>query len=444
MISILRVISRKCILVVLKRLISSSIFHWEFSMLKRALALLVLLAACSVAPAAQLAITPDHADGCYAAGEPVTWTVTGGAAAALPYNVKEDGLTEVAKGTLHFEGGKARVTAKLGRPGTLLLTVKGDAKTNVLGGAAFAWPRIKPSAPAPADFDAFWQAKLKELAAVPASPVLEEIDSGSPQIQLWKITMDNIRGSKIHGYLARPKGDAPAPAMLQVQYAGVYPLQKGWVTGPAKEGWLALNIIAHDLPVDRDEAFYKQQNEGPLKDYLHQGGEDREKSYFLRMYLSCYRAVDYLAGRPDWNKKTLLVQGTSQGGMQSVIIAGLHPAVTAMTAEVPAGADQTGSLAGRAVGYPYWFKSEAGLKAAGYYDTVNFARNIHCPVLVGMGLADTTCPPSGVFAMLNQIPAPKRVVIMPDAGHKGAHKAYYAIKGTWWKAAHDGKPLPLK
>lgn len=409
------------------------------------LATVLLIACCAIATAAELTITPDHANGCYAAGEPVTWTIKGGAAdAALPYTVQTEGLTEVAKGKLSFVEGAAHVSAKLDRPGTLLLTVRADAKKIVRGGAAIAWPQIKPSAPEPADFDAFWSQKLKELAAVPANPVLEEIASGSPQVQLWKITMDNIRGSKIHGYLARPRGAAKLPAMLQVQYAGVYPLQKEWVLGPAKAGWLALNIIAHDLPVDRDKAFYEAQNNGPLKDYLHQGGEDREKCYYLRMYLSCYRAVDYLAGRSDWNKTTLLVQGGSQGGMQSVITAGLHPAVTAITADVPAGADQTGSLAGRAVGYPYWVKSEEGLKTAAYFDTVNFAKRIHCPALVGMGLVDTTCPSAGVFTMFNQIKAPKRVVIMPDAAHQGAHKAYYVAKEQWWKAAAQDAPLPMK
>lgn len=410
------------------------------------LAVLLFIATCAIAAAAQLTITPDHPDGCYAIGEPVTWTVKGAAAdAALPYTVQSEGLTEIAKGKLTFADGSAKVVAKLDRPGTLLMTVSVDAKTKVRGGAAVAWTQIKPSAPEPADFDEFWAAKRKELAAVPANPVLEEVDSGSPQVQLWKITMDNIRGTKIHGYLARPKGaTGPLPAMLQVQYAGVYPLQKAWVVGPAKSGWLALNIIAHDLPVDRDPSFYDQQNNGPLKDYLHQGGEDREKCYYLRMYLSCYRAVDYLAGRPDWNKTTLLVQGGSQGGMQSVMTAGFHPAVTAITADVPAGADQTGSLAARAVGYPYWAKTAAGLKTAAYFDTVNFAKRIHCPVLVGMGLVDTTCPSACVFAMFNQISSPKRVVIMPDAAHQGAHAAYNAAKNAWWQAAVKGAPLPMK
>lgn len=76
-----------------------------------------------------------------------------------------------------------------------------------------------------------------------------------------------------------------------------FPLQKSWVTDRAAEGWLALNIEAHDLPIDKPEAFYRQQFDGPLKNYWSIGNDDRDRSYFLRVYLSCYRAVEYLTKR---------------------------------------------------------------------------------------------------------------------------------------------------
>ena len=83
---------------------------------------------------------------------------------------------------------------------------------------------------------------------------LEPADSGNANVEYFKITMDNIRGSHIRGQLARPKRGDKFPAMLIVQWAGVYPLQKGWVSGRATEGWLALNINAHNLPIDEPPA----------------------------------------------------------------------------------------------------------------------------------------------------------------------------------------------
>src|SRR5690606_13518415 len=95
--------------------------------------------------------------------------------------------------------------------------------------------------------------------------------------------MDNIQGTKIHGQMAKPAKGEKLPALLIVQWAGVYPLQKDWITWKAKNGWLVLNINAHDLPIDNDEQFYKDQSQNELKNYASIGNESRDESYFLRM-----------------------------------------------------------------------------------------------------------------------------------------------------------------
>ena len=167
------------------------------------------------------------------------------------------------------------------------------------------------------------------------TPVLQTADSRRRGVNYWKLQLDNIRGTHIQGQLARPVAGGLLPAMLVVQWAGVYPLQKEWVTEHAAQGWLTLNIMAHDLPIDEPPAFYEQLSEGALTNYAAIGNDDREQSYFLRMYLSCYRAVEYLSERPDWDGRTLVVTGTSQGGLQSFVAAGLNPKVTGLMALVP-------------------------------------------------------------------------------------------------------------
>jgi cephalosporin-C deacetylase-like acetyl esterase len=409
----------------------------------------LLLGLAGALAAADLTITADHRDGTYAVGETVTWTIAGLAADAAPaYTVKSGGRTLTAQGTLHPVDGTATVQASLPGPGTLLLTVATGDKTSAWGGAAVDWPHIAAAAPAPVDFDDFWKEKIATLQAIPADPVLESVPSGNPRVDLWKISMANINGSRINGYLARPTGTTACPAQLVVQWAGVYPLDKNWAVSQANHGWLTLNILAHDLPVDREKAYYDSLKEGALKDYSHIGAHDRERSYFLRMYLSCYRAADYLAGRSDWNRQTLLVAGGSQGGLQAIVTAALHPAVTVATADVPAGCDHAGGLVGRAPGWPNWVagatgtEAEARLKAAAYFDVVNFASRVKAPVLVGVGLIDTVCPPAGVIAMFHQLGGPKRLVIMPTAEHAKGREAFQPVRNAWFLAARDGKPLP--
>jgi cephalosporin-C deacetylase-like acetyl esterase len=168
------------------------------------------------------------------------------------------------------------------------------------------------------------------------------------------------------------------------------------------------------------------------------------------MYLSCYRAADYLTRRPDWDGKTLVVTGGSQGGMQTIVTAALHPGVTAAVADVPAGCDLNGPEAGRAPGWPMWYWQTQGKderkvrEAARYYDVVNFAPRVKRPVLIGLGLVDTTCPAPGVFTMANQLRGPKEVVVMPAAGHGGDHTAYWKRSEAWFSALVKGEGPPVR
>ncbi len=422
-----------------------------------------LLLSLTLAAAEQtLVLTPSVAEAIYEPKAPISWTVKAAGEGSIPldkvtYQVKRSGAKVLSEGTLDLSAGPGTITAALDEPGTILVELTAKAKEagqkdlKALAGVAIAPRQIKPSLPPPDDFDAFWTTKLEELAAVPANPVLESKPSERDGVEYWQLTMDNIRGTKIRGQVARPKKEGRFPALLIVQWAGVYTLPKGFVTNDAAGGWLVLNINAHDLPIDQPADFYKQQGDGPLKGYTAIGNDDREQSYFLRMYLSCARAVDYLAARPDWDGKTIVVTGNSQGGLQSLVTAGLRPQqITALMVNVPAGCDNTAADAGRAAGWPNWINAGKGKDAAKvhetarYFDGMNFAARVTCPALVGMGLIDTTSRPDGVFGAINNLKGPVEMVVMPEYGHQGKHEAYYKRFGAWKAALLAGKPAPAK
>lgn len=424
---------------------------------RKALALGAGLLAAAVGLAQEIVLTPQKAGGAYAAGEKIQWRVEVRGEGAtnvteVRYVLKQGGLTVLREGKLDLAAGPGVLDASLDKPGTILAEVEATLpakKVKALAGAAVAPEKIQPSAPRPQDFDAFWQAKLAELQAVAPNPKLEPAESGQPQVEYARLQLDNIRGSRIYGQLAKPRGPGKFPALLIVQWAGVYGLPKGFVVSKAGAGWLALNIMAHDLPLDQPEEFYKQAAQTTLKDYVAIGNGDREKSYFLRMYPSCYRAADYLAQRPDWDGHTLVVTGSSQGGLQAIVTAALYPRVSALMANVPAGCDRTGPWVGRAAGWPGWYgESEQGkaiAETSRYFDVVNFASRVRCPALVTLGLIDTTCPPAGVLAACNQFQGSKEVVLMVHSGHqevKGSQALYYARSGAWTKALLQGQPVP--
>jgi len=405
--------------------------------------------------AAQIALTPLHGTGVYGVGEKVGWEVEvlglGSASVTQArYTLKRNGLTAYQQGVLDLSSGKAVIETSLDSPGAVFLEVRtGDGQGGrTLAGALVSPERLGPSVPEPNDLDAFWSARIRRLDEVPANAQVEPNASGRPDVEYFTVRMDHTQGTRVYGQLARPARPGQFPALLILQWAGIYPLEKAWVVDRARAGWLALNIEPHDLPGDRPARFYTEAQK-TLGSYFTQGNTDRDKSYFLRMYLSCYRAAEYLTQRSDWDGRTLVVMGASMGGQQAIVTAALHPKVTAMLACVPSGCDVAGPRHGRAAGFPDWAKeasrrgNDSILTVGGYFDPVHFAPRVTCPCLVGIGLFDEVCPPAGVYAACNQIQGPKEVVLMNSGHHdqNGSQGPYNRRAEEWLGAMVKGEPV---
>jgi len=246
--------------------------------------------------------------------------------------------------------------------------------------------------------------------------------------------------------LAKPAKEGKFPAILQLQYAGIYPLQRQWVTDRAKAGWLALNVLAHDMPID-DQAAIRQLANGALRNYQAIGNTDREKSYFLRMYLGDCRVLEYLASRGDWDGKMLVVMGDSMGGQQSLATVGLvgeKLKVTHMICHVPSGCDVGTQSNGRVMAYSNWPNQPEVIQTARYFDPVNFAPRIKATTLVPFGLYDGTSPPTGVIAAFNLIAGPKELLpLHSDHGGPG-QEPRNARREEWLSALVKGEPVTLK
>ncbi|HEU4591910.1 MAG TPA: GDSL-type esterase/lipase family protein [Steroidobacteraceae bacterium] len=389
--------------------------------------------------------------GIYALGETAGWHVTlpWGSHAAT-YVIRENNLTEIGRGRI-LPGKPTNIEARLDRPGMVYVEVTEEApgaKPKALG-AAVAPEKIQPSIPAPADFDAFWKTKIATLRKVPMNASLTEKPSERDGVDFGILEMDHLDGRHVWGQVAKPHDPTHKkkyPGLVILQWASPpYPLQKPWVTDRAAEGWLAVNIEPHDVMPDQPQSYYDALP-AELKAYNTIETRNRDKNYFLYMYLADIRAVDYLASRPDWDGKTLVVMGTSMGGQQSLCTAGLHPRVTAMLVNVPAGADANGTAHGRKIGYPFWDVNDPKvLETAQYFDTVNCAARIKVPSLVAMGFIDTVTPPVGIWAAFNQIQGPRQAAPMIESPHNHLATPEQSMPWTrssthWLGALVSGRP----
>jgi cephalosporin-C deacetylase-like acetyl esterase/lysophospholipase L1-like esterase len=407
---------------------------------------------CRLCAADDLKLSPRSASGIYPVGEKVAWSVSG-PAGVYAFEIRRNNLDQLQSGTIDLSVGSAAIQTACDEPAMLFLQLTpagetGEKSKPIVAGAALDPTKLQPVAPRPADFDSFWEAKIDALHQVPANPVLKEAEAGVANVDYATITMDHINGTHVYGQIAKPSKAGKYPALVMFQWAGgPYPLHKDWITGYAAAGWLVLDIEPHDvLPTERQSYYDALPKE--LKNYNAIGNDDRDKSYFLAMYLRDYRAVDYITSRDDWDGKTLVVMGTSMGGQQSLCVAGMHPKITHLIVNEPSGCDTNGPLHGRRSGYPNFPSDNPKImQTALYFDAVNFAPHIHAKSLVAMGFVDTVAPPVGIWTAFNQIPALKEACPMIDSPHNNlatpAQQRPFNERSAQWLDAlvHGNDPM---
>ncbi len=278
-------------------------------------------------------------------------------------------------------------------------------------GGAGVQPEKLAGYPEPSDFDAFWKAQKARLAKVPLKASLKEVASQNAKFQVFDVKVDCAGGKPVSGYLAMPKDAKPKTLPAQVSFRGY------GVSGANPDyrpGMITLQINAHGIENGREPGYYEALKNGELKGYAFKLEENAkpETCYFNGMMLRVMRALEYIKSRPEWDGRTLVVSGGSQGGLQALTAAALDPEVTMCWAFKPWCCDLGGIQLGRLCGWRPDFAD--GL---GYYDAANMAKRIRCETFVTAGLGDYVCPPSGVSVVYNNIQAPKTIEYIQGATH---------------------------
>lgn len=329
----------------------------------------------------------------------------------------------------------------------------------VRGVCTFGWKtgELAISDTRPADFEAFWTTARARIDAVPLCPIEESLQSFGPEeinaynvasaclppdfdpaghrcerVESGKVSFAGPDGGRVHGWLAKPEGAGPFPAMLVLPGGGFAarprPLEH------ARHGYLSLDIQVHGQEVDLPSYPRLPHH---FEDLIY---APTEAYYYYYVHQRCLQALNYLCTRPDVDRSRIVVVGGSQGGRLSVVVAGLDRRIRAAVPAIahfanqpylrwaarcngltdlggvrePARMPQNGMDV--AAGPP--LAGDAIERCLAYYDPMNFAPGIICPVLFNVGMVDTVSPPISVFAVYNRIPGNAKAMIALDGlGH---------------------------
>ena len=181
-----------------------------------------------------------------------------------------------------------------------------------------------------------------------------------------------------------------------------------------KAGYIYMAINAHGMEIGREKKYY-DDFAASRAHYAFFDGADVENCYFNGMVLRLLRALEFLRSLPEWNGKDLEVCGGSQGGLHALWAAGLDPQVTLCIARIP-WACNMGETSLGLMGRDYVSLRYA--QGREYYDPVNFAKRITCPVNISRaGMGDYTCPPSGVARVYYNLNCPKEITWVQNSTH---------------------------
>uniref|UniRef100_UPI00359F48AA acetylxylan esterase n=1 Tax=Prevotella heparinolytica TaxID=28113 RepID=UPI00359F48AA len=363
------------------------------------------------------------------------------------YELGGDMMPSEIKGTIVLKNGKAVIPmGTMSEPGfrdcRMTATVDGKIYKHHIK-VGFSPEKIRPYTQIPADFGDFWNKNKAELAKVPLIYTKELVkEYCTDQMDCYLVRLQvNERGQAIYGYLFYPKHakEASCPVVLCPPGAGIKtikePLRHKYY---AEHGCIRFEIEIHGLnPKMPTEDFKDISNafNGKENGYLNNGLDNRDNYYMKRVYMACIRSIDLLVSLPEWDGRNVVVKGGSQGGALALVAAGLDPRVTACIANHPALSDMAGYMAGRAGGYPHFFRvagmdTPDKLNTMAYYDVVNFARSIKVPTRMTWGYNDDVCPPTTSYAVYNVLQCPKEALITPINEHWTSEDTEYGHL-TW-------------
>jgi cephalosporin-C deacetylase len=281
----------------------------------------------------------------------------------------------------------------------------------------------------PADFDAFWDGARRDLETLPLAPevALDPLRS-TDDVEVFQtayVSLDNVR---IAGWYCRPRGTAGRlPAILT--FPG-YQSEPSIPKDMARKGYAALSVAV------RGKLRSNRQFNPGYPGLMTHNIVDRHTYGYRGLFADAWRGVDFLLSRPEVDAERIGITGQSQA-------AGLSVVTSAMRREIKAAAIGAPFLCGILDAIeithttPYDEindylrlhpeQRQAVTETLPYFDALNFADKVTCPIIVNAGLQDNIAPAETAYALIDRLgSAEKRLYPYDgqghDAGREGAHR----------------------
>jgi cephalosporin-C deacetylase len=295
--------------------------------------------------------------------------------------------------------------------------------------------QIKSEHDKPDDFDSFWEKTLEELAKVEPNFKVEELpDSSRDNRRVFSIEMKSLGNLTVRGWMTLPNTKNSRKKFPVLLGLPGYQVDLKPMFGSDEDlAIVVLNVRGQGNSRDRIRTL--------RDDYIFTGLEDKNRYVMRGAIMDCVRMVDFIFSREELDHDNIMVSGGSMGGFLSIATASLDHRIKLCSAQNPILCDVK-ALPGKVVwplrDFSRYIRINRGftmdklLDNLSYFDTKNFATNIKCPTLMGIGLLDHLAPPDNEYTAFNNLKVKKHMIVFRDLGHEVA-VFYKDYEGRWMR-----------
>lgn len=298
----------------------------------------------------------------------------------------------------------------------------------------------------PQDFDEFWKETLKTSRAKWQPPKLVKSDFGITAFEVYDMTFSGYEGEQIKGWYILPVNTKPTFAVVEyLGYGGGRGFPHEHLHWPAAGyAYFVMDTRGQGSEWgsggDTDDDY---GSHGHHPGFMTKGIETKESYYYRRLYTDAVLVIDAVRSLNIVEPDKITVTGVSQGGGIALAVSGLVEDLFAVMPDVP-----FLSYFRRALDItpqrPYTEiakylsihrdKYEDTFGTLDYFDVLNFVRKSKAPAYFSVGLMDTICPPSTVFAAKNTYAGDAIIEVFRFNDHEGGQGHHWINQINWLRS----------